>query len=50
MRSERPSPCTGPIEILSLVPVTVLPASVVRRARERDAVGHLASALRELIG
>ncbi|HZR50597.1 MAG TPA: thioesterase domain-containing protein [Streptosporangiaceae bacterium] len=50
-RDWRPSPYTGPIDLFGpLSPNIALPAAVVQRTHECGADGHLAGALRELIG
>ncbi|MBV9448709.1 MAG: hypothetical protein JO345_22705 [Streptosporangiaceae bacterium] len=60
MRDWQPSPYTGPLDVFgrppttvvptTVVPTTALPATVVQRTQECGADGHLADALRELIG
>jgi hypothetical protein len=49
-RDWRPSPYTGPLDVFGRSPATALPATVVQRTHECGADGHLADALRELIG
>jgi pimeloyl-ACP methyl ester carboxylesterase len=50
VRDWRPSPYTGPVDILGRPAVTALPATVDQRAHECGTDGQLADALRELIG
>jgi surfactin synthase thioesterase subunit len=50
LRDWRPSPHTGPLDILGHPPITALPATVVQRAHECGTEGQLADVLRELIG
>lgn len=50
VRDWRPSPYTGPVDVLGRTPVAALPAAVVRQAHECGTDGQLADALRELIG
>jgi pimeloyl-ACP methyl ester carboxylesterase len=46
----RPSPYTGPLDVFGLPPLTALPATVTQRTHQCATDGHLADALRELIG
>jgi hypothetical protein len=46
----RPSPYTGPIDVFGLPPTMALPATAVQRTHECGPDGHLAGALRQLIG
>jgi hypothetical protein len=50
MRDWRPSPYTGPLDVLGRPPITALPATVIQRPHECDTEDQLADALRELIG
>jgi hypothetical protein len=50
VRDWRPSPYTGPVDVFGLPSATALPATVAQRAHECGPDGHLAGALRELIG
>ena len=50
VRDWRPSPYTGPIDVFGRPPAMALPATVVQRTHECGADGHLAGALRELLG
>jgi surfactin synthase thioesterase subunit len=49
-RDWRPSPFTGPVDVFGQSPATALPATAVQRTHECGTDGHLADALRELIG
>ena len=49
MRDWRPSPYTGPIDILGRPQIPALPATTAQRAHECDADGRLADTLRELL-
>jgi hypothetical protein len=50
VRDWRPSPYTGPVDLFGLPPIIALPATVAQRTHECGADGHLADALRELLG
>jgi hypothetical protein len=50
VRGWRPSPYTGPVDVFGLPPAMARPVTVVQRAHECGADGHLPGALRELIG
>jgi pimeloyl-ACP methyl ester carboxylesterase len=50
VRDWRPSPYTEPLDVFGWPPAMALPATVVQRTHECGADGHLADALRELIG
>jgi hypothetical protein len=50
VRDWRPSPYTGPLDVFGLPPAMALPAATVQRTHECGADGHLADALRELLG
>ena len=50
VRDWRPSPYTAPIDVFGPPPATALPATATQRAHECSTDGHLAGALRELLG
>jgi surfactin synthase thioesterase subunit len=50
VRDWRPSPYTGPLDVFGLPPTMALPTTAVQRTHECGAEGHLADALRELLG
>jgi hypothetical protein len=50
VRDWRPSPYAGPIDVFGPPPATALSAAAAQRAHECGAHGHLAGALRELLG
>jgi surfactin synthase thioesterase subunit len=50
VRDWRPSPYTEPIDVFGRPPAMALPATVVQRTHECSTDGHLADALRELLG
>ena len=50
VRDWRPSPYTGPAGVFGLPPATSRPAAVAQRIHECGTGGHLAGALRELLG
>jgi hypothetical protein len=47
VRGWRPSPCTGPSDVFGQPSATARPATVVQRAHQCGADGHLAGTLRE---
>jgi hypothetical protein len=49
-RDWRPSPYTGPVDLFGPSPIIALPATVTQRTHECGTDGHLADALRELLG
>ena len=50
VRDWRPSPYTEPIDVFGRPPAMALSATAVQRTHECGADGHLADALRELLG
>jgi surfactin synthase thioesterase subunit len=50
VRDWRPSPYSGPVDTFGPLPITALPATVIRVAHECGTGGQLADELRELIG
>ena len=50
VRDWRPSPCTGLADVFGQPPAMALPATVAQRTYEYGTDGHMAGALRDLIG
>jgi len=50
VRDWRPSPYAEPIDVFGRPPAVTLPATAAQRAHESRVTGHLADALRELLG